>query len=132
MTDTVVVKFSPVMMAHQEKSVYAMCIEELGLTAYGGNPEEATAALDNLFHSFITGHRGQDTLEEVLNLSGLEWWPEDQYDGNLPYRHAVPVAQPADSVIHAAPHPPEAAPNGESLYASVFSPLPSRLEGLAA
>lgn len=132
MTDTVVVKFSPVMMAHKEKPVYAMCIEELGLTAYGGNPEEATAALDNLFHSFITGHRGQDTLEEVLNLSGLGWWPEDQYDGNLPYRYAVPLAQPADSVIHAVSNPSEAAQKGKSLYASSFSPLPSPLESLAA
>ena len=130
MSRKVVVKFSPVMMVHKEEPVYAMCIEKLGLTAYGRNPEEAAIALDNLFHSFITGHRGQDTLEEVLNRSGLEWCPEDQYQDTLPYRYAVPIAQPADSVIHSDPRASGVTSSRGAPYASSF--LPEPLESLAA
>jgi hypothetical protein len=143
MVRMVVVKFNPVMLEHQDKPVYAMCIQELGLTAYGKNPKEARVALENLFHSFITGHRGQDSLEQVLKLSGLEWSWEDQYKDDLPYKYAKPIDQPTvqvakvDALNKGAAQssdrsPRRAVPSGNTTsYDSSFAPVPEGL-GLAA
>ena len=133
MVRKVVVKFTPLILEHQEKLVYAMCIQELGLTAYGKDPKEARAALENLFHSFITGHRGQDTLEEVLDLSGLEWSWEDQYKDELPYTYAKPTSRDDDAPVRPSGRTgPLSVPSGKATpYVSSFAPVSEGL-GLAA
>ncbi len=90
-TRLVVVRFTPVMMVREAEGIYAMRIKELGLTGFGDSVADARDSLDGLFQAFIVGHRSQDTLEEVLSRSGLEWSWEDEYKGDLPYEIVTPT-----------------------------------------
>ena len=89
-TRKVVVKFKPEMLKNESKGFNAARIRELGLTSYGNTVDGALGGLERLFHRFVARHRAQGTLEKVLSRSTTEWYWEDEYDGDTPYKDVTP------------------------------------------
>ena len=71
----VVFQCAPSLEQHRADGIIAARFRPLGLTAYGNEPGEAITALRSLGERFIRAHRGNGTLERVLNRSGVRWQP---------------------------------------------------------
>ena len=72
--------------------------ENLGLTAYGSDREEAESNLRRLFDQLINYYRNRGRLEQYLNRRGVEWAPEQDYAGD--YDYAVPPNDPPPPTQH--------------------------------
>ena len=73
----VIVRYS--VHVHSVDKVTAVRFRPLGLTAYGDTEEEAMGNFKELFNRFIRAYREKGKLEQVLNLSGVEWWWREEY-----------------------------------------------------
>lgn len=95
----VVLKFSPEILKHEEKNLYAASIRGLGLTSYGSNPDESLSGLERLFYVFVTRHRALNTLDRVIERSGLDWSSADEYPGTPRYKDVTPKDAQALDVL---------------------------------
>ena len=63
----------------------------LGLTAYGETMEEAEHNLKALFNRFINQYRQLGVLgDRLTNHFQVDWWPADEYDGELEVEDTTP------------------------------------------
>ena len=70
----------------------------LGLTAYGQTMEEAERSLKDLFNRFVNEYRRLGVLgERLTNHFHVDWWPADQYDGDLEVEDTTPGIMPRPS-----------------------------------
>lgn len=67
-----------------DNTMFVTRIRELGLTAYGKTHEEAKQSLRKMFATFVELYRKTENLEERLNRSGLTWYYESEYRGDVP------------------------------------------------
>lgn len=83
----VVVCYFPELLKHRSKECYAARIRPLGLTAYGSTSEDAMGRVEELLASFVVWYRLEGLLEGILDRSGIEWYWEDEYEGELPIKY---------------------------------------------
>jgi len=65
-------------LVSKDGNVYVARIQNLGLTAYGSNEEEATRKVKEMFAAFVVAHRKCGTLKTSLDRSSLEWCWESE------------------------------------------------------
>ena len=73
-----------------DNTMFVTRIRELGLTAYGKTHEEAKQSLRKMFATFVELYRKTENLEERLNRSGLTWYYESEYRGEIPAESIMP------------------------------------------
>ena len=77
--DRVIVLLEPSFFRHEESGRFAARFSELGLTSFGETREESLDSLKRLFVTFVKVRRENGTLENFLNATGVEWYPESSF-----------------------------------------------------
>ena len=83
--DRLAVVISPVTTAYNEEArLHVARFDELGLTSFGDNHDQAVQRLKKLFNTFIHAHRELGVLGETLNQLGVTWHWADEYPEDSP------------------------------------------------
>ena len=82
--EQVIVKVKCRIERNEVAELYAARIQEFGLTGYGSTEEEALSDCKLLFRRFIRAYRKDGKLTGILNGSGVQWYPREEYpEGEL-------------------------------------------------
>jgi hypothetical protein len=88
--ERVVVALPLVCLSNKNKTVFVARIRALGLTAYADDFNKARLKAKQMFAKWVDLNRRSNTLEANLNRSGLTWYYESKYAGNMPYERFLP------------------------------------------
>ena len=85
----VVILVSPTLEYVESVRRHAARIKGMGLTGYGDNDEQALKKVRLMLSSWVNAHRMNNDLVEWLDRSGVEWYWDDEFQGDRADVYAI-------------------------------------------